>query len=75
MEAKEEGDVTHPKVRKLAHLVTVTPEEVLGAEVLVRVLGTLLKRGHVRNVLPVLVPQPIRVGASDGESGNDDAER
>lgn len=69
----------HPQVNekegKLAHLVTVTPEEVLGAEVLVGVLGALLKRGRVGLVLPVLAPQPVGVGARDGESGNDDAEK
>lgn len=63
------------KERKLAHLVTITPEEVLGAEVLVGVLGALLKRGRVGLVLPVLAPQPIGVGGRDGESGKDDAEK
>lgn len=42
-------------------LVAVTPREVLGADVLVRVLDTLLQRRHVAPVIPMLVPQNVRV--------------
>ncbi|KAL2273449.1 hypothetical protein FJTKL_04515 [Diaporthe vaccinii] len=51
-------------------LVAVSPGEVLGPDVLVGVLGALLQRGHVRPVLPVLRPQPVGVGAGEGEPGD-----
>ena len=61
----------HPS--KLAHLVTVTPEEVLGADVLVGELGLLLLRGLVGLVLPVLEPETVGVDTGDDDGGNDDA--
>lgn len=39
------------------YLVTVSPEEVLGTNVLVWILGLVLKCWTVCNVLPVLVPK------------------
>ncbi len=55
------------------HLVTVTEREVAGADVLVGVLDALLKRGHVRPVLPMLVPEVVGVQAGEDESGGDGA--
>ena len=54
-------------------LVSVSPEEVLGAEVLVRVLSALLKWLHVGPVLPVLVPENVGVGGSNDQSWNNSA--
>ncbi len=56
-----------------AYLVTVTPLIVLGADVLVGVLGALLQSGHVVPVLPVLVPQVICVGTGGDEAGGNTA--
>jgi len=50
------------------HLVSVAPEEVLGADVLVRILSSLLQRRQVRPVLPMLVPQDIGVQASNDQA-------
>lgn len=54
------------------HLVTITPLEVLGAEVLVGILGALWQRRKVAPVLPVVSPQPVRVGSSN-HKGRDNA--
>lgn len=54
-------------------LVSVSPEEVLGAEVLVRVLSALLKWLHVGPVLPVLVPENVGVGGSNDQSWDNSA--
>jgi hypothetical protein len=56
-----------------AHLVTISPREVLGADVLVGVFDTLLERGHMRPVLPMLVPQVVSVEATTDQDGNDGA--
>jgi len=56
-----------------AHLVTVTPEVVLGADVLVGVLGLLGLGGHVGLVLPVLEPQTVGVDTTEDDRGDDDA--
>ncbi len=56
-------------------LVSVAPGEVLGADVLVRVLGALLKRGEMGPVLPMLVPEVIGVQAGDEKAGDDGAGR
>ena len=53
-------------------LVSIAPEEVLGADVHVRVLDALLD-GLVRLVLPVLAPEAPCVDASDDQAGDDDA--
>jgi hypothetical protein len=55
------------------HLVTVTPEEVLGSEVLVWVLWALLKWGHVLPVRPMLVPESVGVGTGDQHARNNGA--
>lgn len=56
-----------------AHLVTVTPEEVLGADVLVGVLGSLGLGRKVGLVLPVLNPQTVGVDTTEDDRGDDDA--
>lgn len=53
------------------HLVTVTEGVVLHADVLVGVLGTLLERGHVLPVLPVLLPEVVGVDATANQAGDD----
>ena len=60
-----------PGVR--AYLVTIAPGEVASADVLVGVLGALLKSGHVRPVLPVLVPEPVGVDAAKKKGRGDGA--
>lgn len=55
----------------MAHLVTIAPGEVLGADVLVGVLSALLERRHVVPVLPVLVPQVVGVKATTDQAGDD----
>jgi hypothetical protein len=54
-------------------LVAIAPEKVLGANILVRILGPLFQRRHMLPVLPMLVPQIVGVEAGDGEGGDDDA--
>jgi hypothetical protein len=56
-----------------AYLVTVTPEVVLGADVLEGVLGLLGLGGHVGLVLPVLEPQAVGVDTTEDDRGDDDA--
>ena len=59
-----------------ADLVTITPPEVLGADVLVRVFGP-LRAGVlvllVRNVLPVGVPPQLGVDSGNDDAGDSDA--
>jgi hypothetical protein len=55
-------------------LVSVTPAEVFGADVLVRVLGALFKRRKVRPMLPMLVPKVISVDSAQDERRDDGAE-
>lgn len=55
------------------HLVTITPGEVLCPNVLVWVLGLLLKRWSMGNMLPMLGPEAVCIDAGDHEGGNDDA--
>lgn len=59
--------------KDLTDLVAITPLVVLGADVLVRILGALLQRRHVVPVVPVLVPEPVGVGTRQGEGGDDAA--
>ena len=59
-----------------AYLVTVSPEEVLGADVLVGVLGPLgagVLVLLVGNVLPVSIPPDLGVDAGDDDAGDGDA--
>lgn len=60
----------------LLYLVTITPEEVLGTDVLVGVLGLLLTRVEVLlvlDVLPVGIPPQLGVDASNDDAGDSDA--
>jgi hypothetical protein len=56
-----------------AYLVTVTPEVVLGADVLEGVLGQLGLGRHVGLVLPMLEPQTVGVDTTEDDRGDDDA--
>jgi len=53
-------------------LVTVSPEVVLGPDVLEGVLGLVLESGAVCDVLPVLGPEPVGIdtGEDDGRDHN-----
>lgn len=53
----------------IAHLVTISPGEVLHTDVLVRVLGALLERGLVLPVLPVLLPKVPGVDTGQNQAG------
>ena len=55
----------------MTYLVTVSPREVLDTNVLVGVLGALLKRRHVLPVLPVLGPEVVGVEATTNQTGDD----
>ena len=60
----------------LAYLVTVAPEEILGANVLVGVLGLLLAGVEVLfvlDVLPMGIPPQFGVDAGKDDAGNSDA--
>lgn len=60
----------------MAYLVTVAPEEVLGADVLVGVLGLLLTGVDVLlvlDVLPVGIPPQLGVDAGEDDAGDGDA--
>jgi hypothetical protein len=61
----------------VSYLVTVSPEVVLGADVLVRVLGP-LRAGIlvllVSDVLPVGIPPNLGVDAGDDDAGDGDAD-
>lgn len=54
------------------YLIAITPEEVLGADVLVRVLRLLGSRGFVGLVLPMSIPSKLSVDAGDDEAGDGD---
>jgi len=54
-------------------LVTVSPEVVLGPDVLEGVLGLVLKSGAVGNVLPVLGPEPVGVDTGEDDGGDHNA--
>jgi hypothetical protein len=55
------------------HLVAIAPLVVLGADVLVGVLNTLLQRRHVAPVLPMLIPEPVGIGTCEDEAGSNTA--
>jgi len=57
------------QVRK-THLVTITPPEVLGADVLIAVLRLLRARDVMSDVLPVSVPAKLSIHASDDKGGD-----
>ena len=62
----------------MAYLVTVTPEVVLGADVLVRVLGP-LRAGVlvllVSDMLPVGIPPDLCVDGGNDDAGDSDADK
>jgi hypothetical protein len=59
----------------LTCLVTVTPEEVLGADVLVGVLGApLLEGGLVGKVLPVGIPPNLSIDARNNQAWDSDVD-
>lgn len=56
-----------------SYLVTVSPEVVLGADVLVGVLGLLFTGSVVCHVLPMSVPSQLGIDAGNDHAGNGDA--
>jgi hypothetical protein len=61
-----------PHIRK-AYLVTVSPEVVLGTQVLVCVLGLVLLGSVVGNMLPMGVPPNLGVDGGNDQARNGDA--
>lgn len=57
----------------MTHLVTITPGEILRANVLVWVFDTFLQRRHVAPVLPVLDPEIVCVDSTKDQTWNDSA--
>ena len=53
-----------------SHLISITPKEVLGSKILVRVLRSLLQGLHMLPMTPMLIPQVIRVGARNQQARN-----
>lgn len=47
------------------YLVTISPEEVLASDVLVRVLDTVLQSRHMRPMLPMLSPEVVCVDGTE----------
>lgn len=56
-----------------AYLVTITPPEVLGADVLVWVLNLLLERSCVLCVLLMSIPSQLSVDGSEHKAGSRNA--
>jgi hypothetical protein len=54
-------------------LISITPEKVLGANILVRVFWPLWERRHVLPVLPMLVPEVVGVDTTEEEEWGDTA--
>lgn len=52
-------------------LVPIAEGEVLNTDVLIGVLGTLLERGHMLPVLPVLVPKVVSIDTAENQAGDD----
>lgn len=50
------------------NLVTLAPLVVLGANVLVSVLGALLQRSHMVPMLPMSLPEDVGVDTSDDQA-------
>ncbi len=55
------------------YLVAIPPEKVLGPDVLVWVFNSLFQRREMFPMLPMLVPQVVRVDTGQDEAGSDDA--
>ena len=67
--------ICHP-VPRTCYLVTVSPEVVLGTDVLVRVLGSVCARVLVLlvgYVLPVSIPPDLGVDTGDDDAGDGNA--
>ena len=60
------------RLSRLWYLVTVSPEIVLGTDVLIPVLGLVLAGSVVCNVLPVSIPSQCGVDAGDNEAMDGD---
>lgn len=56
-------------------LISITPEKVLGANILVRVFWPLWERRHVLPVLPMLVPEVVGVDTTEEEEWGDTVQR
>lgn len=56
--------------QQITYPVAITPGEVLDTDVLVGVLDTLLQRGHVLPVLPVLHPEVVGIEAGESQDGD-----
>jgi hypothetical protein len=54
-------------------LIPITPEEVLGPNILIRVLDSLLQRRQMLPMLPMLVPEVLGVDGAEDQAGDDDA--
>ena len=48
-----------------AHLISITPEVVLGSQILVRILWSFLQRRHVRPMSPMFIPQDVGIDTGD----------
>src|SRR2546421_3044669 len=57
-----------PTPRDMAHLVTISPKEVPGPDVLVGIFDSLFQRRHVAPVLPMLVPQILRIDRAQDQT-------
>jgi hypothetical protein len=57
----------------MSYLVTISPEEVLGADVLVCVLGLVFLGSVVSDVLPVSIPSQLSVDAGYDQGRDSDA--
>lgn len=55
------------------HLITITPEVVLGSDVLVWVLRSLLQGRLMSPMLPMLIPQDIGIDGGNNQAGPSDA--
>ena len=56
-------------------LIPIAPREVLGPQVLVRILDALLKRRKMSLVLPVLIVEVIGIDARDEQGRDTDVDR
>lgn len=73
MSRKLSARILDKETRVQSHLITVSPRVVLHTDVLIGILGALLKRGHVLPVLPMLVPEVVGVDAAADQAGDDGA--
>lgn len=55
---------------ELTHLISIAPEVVLGSEVLVWVLGTLLQRLHVIPMGPMGIPENLCIDTGNYQAWN-----